>query len=62
MALFIVFFFIGYILSFYFLSWEVFNKVLIFSLIFAAITLGLKFVSLAGLNSIVVFFTYLALF
>ena len=62
MALFVDLIFIGFILSFYSRSWNVFNRVLGFGVIFSAIPLGLKFASLAGLNPIVVFFTYLSVF
>lgn len=62
MALFVVLILIGFILSFYFRSWNVFNRVILIGVIFAAIPLGLKFASLAGINPIVVFFTYLAVF
>ena len=62
MAIFAVFVFIGFALSFYFRSWGLFNRVLGYGVIFAAIPLGLKFASVAGLNPIGVFFIYLAVF
>ena len=56
MAIFAVLVFIGFALSCYFRSWEVFNHLLGYGLIFASIPLGLKFASVAGLNPIAVFF------
>ena len=53
---------IGFVLSCYFRSWEVFNHLLGYGLIFASIPLGLKFASVAGLNPIAVFFIYLSVF
>tara|TARA_B100000214_G_scaffold307417_1_gene238603 strand:- start:124 stop:348 length:225 start_codon:yes stop_codon:yes gene_type:complete len=62
MALFGVLVLIGFALSWYFRSWEVFNRILGYGCIFAAIPIGLKFASVAALNPIVVFFIYLAVF
>ena len=62
MALFLVLILIGIALSWYFRSWGFFYRVLGYGLIFAAIPLGLKFASVAGLNPIEVFFIYLAVF
>ena len=62
MALFLVLILIGFALSWYFRSWGFFNRVLGYGSIFAAIPLGLKFASVAGLNPIGVFFIYLAVF
>ena len=62
MAIFAVFVFIGFALSWYFRRWEFFNRVLGYGVIFAAIPLGLKSASLAALNPIGVSFIYLAVF
>ena len=62
MAVFLVLILIGFALSWYFRSWGFFNRVLGYGVVFAAITLGLKFSSVAGLNPIGVFFIYLAVF
>ena len=62
MPIFVVLVLIGFALSWYFRRWGFFNRVLGYGLIFAAIPLGLKFASVAGLNPIGVFFIYLAVF
>ena len=62
MAIFAVLILIGFALSWYFRSWGVFNRILGYGVIFAAIPLGLKFASVAGLNPIAVFFIYLSVF
>tara|TARA_B100001250_G_scaffold109222_1_gene92231 strand:+ start:1248 stop:1472 length:225 start_codon:yes stop_codon:yes gene_type:complete len=62
MAFFAVLVLIGFAMSFYFRSWGVFNRVLGYGVIFAAIPLGLKFASVTGLNPIAVSFTYLFVF
>ena len=62
MAIFAVLVLIGFALSWYFRSWGVFNQILGYGVIFTAIPLGLKFASMAGLNPMAVFFTYLAVF
>ena len=62
MPIFAVLVLIGFALSCYFRSWEVFNQLLGYGLIFASIPLGLKFASVAGLNPIAVFFIYLSVF
>ena len=62
MAIFAVLVLVGFVLSWYFRSWGVFTRILCYGLIFAAIPLGLKFASVAGLNPIGVFFIYLAVF
>ena len=62
MAIFAVLVLIGFALSWYFRSWGVFNRILGYGLIFAAIPLGLKFASVAGLNPLAVFFIYLSVF
>jgi len=62
MPIFAVLVLIGFALSWYFRSWGVFNRILCYGVIFAAIPLALKFASLAGLNPIAVFFIYLAVF
>ena len=62
MAIFAVLVLIGFALSCYFRSWDVFNNLLGFGLIFASIPLGLKFASVAGLNPIAVFFIYIGVF
>ena len=62
MAIFAVLVLIGFALSWYFRSWGVFNRILGYGVIFAAIPLGLKFASVAGLNPIAVFFIYLSVF
>ena len=59
MIIFAVFVFIGFALSCYFRSWGFFNRVLGYGVIFAAIPLGLKLASVAGLNPLGVFFIYL---
>ena len=62
MAIFAVIALIGFVLSWYFRSWRVFTRILGYGVILAAIPLGLKFASLAGLNPIAVFFIYLTVF
>ena len=62
MAIFAVLVLIGFALSWYFRSWGVFNQILGYGVIFAAIPLGLKFASVSGLNPIVVFLIYLSVF
>jgi len=62
MAIFAVLLLIGFVLSWYFGSWGIFNYTLGYGLIIASIPLGLKFASVVGLNPIGVFFTYLAVF
>ena len=62
MPIFVVLVLIGFALSWYFRSWGLFNRVFGFGLILAAIPLGLKFASVAGLNPIAVFFIYLTVF
>jgi MFS superfamily sulfate permease-like transporter len=62
MAIFAIFVLIGFALSWYFQSWLVFNNVIGYFVIFASIPLGLKFASVAGLNPIAVFFTYIVVF
>tara|TARA_B100000459_G_C8396794_1_gene122953 strand:+ start:65 stop:289 length:225 start_codon:yes stop_codon:yes gene_type:complete len=62
MAFFAILVLIGFALSWYFQSWEFFNHMLSYGLIFASIPLGLKFASMAGLNPIAVFFIYLTVF
>ena len=62
MAIFAVLVLIGFALSCYFRIWGVFNRILGYGVIFAAISLGLKFALVAVLNPIAVFFIYLAVF
>jgi len=62
MAIFAFLVLIGFVLSWFFRSWGVFNHMLGYGLIFASIPLGLKFASAAGLNPIAVFIIYLAAF
>ena len=62
MAIFAVLVLTGFALSCYFRSWGVFNHVIGYGAIFASIPLGLKFASVAGLNPIVVFLIYVAVF
>ena len=62
MAIFAVLVLIGFALSWYFRNWEVFNLILGYGVIFAAIPLGLKIASVVGLNPIAVLFIYLAAF
>ena len=62
MPIFVVLVLIVFALFWYFRSWGFFNRVLGYGVIFAAIPLGLKFASVAGLNPIGVFFIYLAVF
>tara|TARA_Y100001968_G_scaffold314742_1_gene340495 strand:- start:155 stop:343 length:189 start_codon:yes stop_codon:yes gene_type:complete len=60
MSLFAVLVIVVFALSWYFRSWGFFNRVLGYGMIFAAIPLGLKFATVAGLNTTVVCFIYLA--
>ena len=62
MAIFAVLILIGFVLSWYFRSWGVFTRILGYGVILAAVPLGLKFASVAGLNPIAVFFIYLSVF
>ena len=62
MAIFAVLVLMGIALSCYFRSWGVFNHILGYGVIFASTPLGLRFASVAGLNPIAVFFTYIAVF
>ena len=62
MEIFAVLILIGLALSWYFRSRGVFNRILGYGVIFAAIPLGLRFASVAGLNPIAVFLIYLAVF
>ena len=62
MAILVVLVLIGFALSWYFRSWGVFNRILGYGVIFAAIPLGLKFASMAGLKPIAVFFIYISVF
>ena len=62
MGIFAVLVLIGFPLSWYFQTWGVFNRILGYGVIFAAIPLVLKFASVAGLNPIAVLFIYMAVF
>ena len=62
MAIFAVLVLTGFALSCYFRSWGVFNQMIGYGVVFASIPLVLKFASVAGLNSIAVFFIYIAVF